>query len=223
MISPMINISLILDSLPALLRGALVSLQIAAGASLIGIVLGTIFGLGLKSRNTFLRILVNVYVTIIRGTPMLIQITFAYFVLPQLGLTFPAIWVAIVAIGLNSAAYISQIIKAGIASVGRGQIEAAFVLGLSRWQAMRYIVLPQAFRVVIPALGNEFITLIKDSSLASIISVYELSKEASIIRSRTYDAISTYVVVALIYLIMTTTLSIIINRIERRMNRHVRH
>ncbi len=219
----MIDIQLIKDSLPLLLHGALVSLEIAVLGALIGLSLGTLLGLLQTSHTKFLRWLVTLYVTIIRGTPLLIQITFAFYVLPQFGIHLPAFWVAIVAIGLNSAAYISQIIKAGIRSINKGQIEAGRVLGLSGMQITRYIILPQAFRVVIPALGNEFVTLIKESSLASVIGVVELTKEGNFIRGRTFDAITVFTIVALIYLVMTTTLSLLVNWLEQRMNRHVKH
>ena len=179
----MIDIKLIQESLPLLLRGALVTLQIAAFGALIGIIGGTLLGVAQTAKSRLARWLVTLYVTIIRGTPMLIQITFAFYVLPQLGISLPAFWVAVVAIGLNSAAYVSQIIRAGIKSIGKGQIEAGRVLGLTNMQITRHIVLPQAFRVIIPALGNEFITLVKDSSLASVIGVVELSKEGHFIRT----------------------------------------
>ncbi len=218
----MINVQLIIDSLPLLLRGALVTLQISILGCAAGIVCGTLLGVLHTSKNKLIRSIITLYVTLIRGTPMLIQIAFAAYVLPELGLKLPLFWAAILAISANSAAYVSQIIRAGIVSVGSGQIEAARVLGMKQLQITRYIVLPQAFRVVLPALGNEFITLIKDSSLASTIGVVELTKEAWFIRSRTFDALTVYCAVALIYLIMTTTLSFIIDRLERRMSRHVR-
>ncbi len=194
----MIDFQLIQESLPLLLRGAAVTLQIAGLSTAIGIVLGTLLGVAQTSKSPLWRSLVTLYVTIIRGIPMLIQITFAYYVLPQLGLSLPAFWVAVVAIGLNSAAYVSQIIKSGIKSIGRGQMEAGKVLGLSPLQITRYVILPQAFRVVIPALGNEFITLVKDSSLA-------------------------FAAVAIIYLIITTTLSLVINWFEKKVNTHAQH
>ena len=219
----MIDYQLIKDSLPLLLRGALVTLEIAGLGALIGILFGTLLGLAQTGKSRILRWMVTLYVTLMRGTPMLIQITFAYYVLPQFGIQLPAFWVAVVAIGLNSAAYVSQIIKAGIRSIGRGQIEAGRVLGLSNMQITRYIVLPQAFRVVIPALGNEFITLVKDSSLASTIGVVELTKEGQFIRGRTFDALTVFAAVALIYLIITTSLSLLINWFEQRMNRHVKN
>lgn len=219
----MIDFKLIVDSLPLLLQGAFVSIQIAAFGALIGIIFGTLLGLAQTSKSRIFRWISTLYVTIIRGIPMLIQILAAFYILPQLGVTLPAFWVAIIAIGLNSAAYVSQIIKTGIRSIGKGQIEAGRVLGLSNLQITRYIILPQAFRVVIPSLGNEFITLVKDSSLASVIGVVELTKEGNYIRAKTFDAISVFFAVACIYLIITTTLSLFINWLERRMNRHVRH
>lgn len=218
----MIDFKLIQESLPLLLYGALVSIQIAAFGALIGILLGTLLGLAQTSKSKILRWLSTIYVTIIRGIPMLIQILAAFYILPQLGIVIPAFWVAVIAIGLNSAAYVSQIIKAGIRSIGKGQIEAGRVLGLSGTQITRFIILPQAFRIVIPALGNEFITLIKDSALASTIGVVELTKEGIFIRGRTYDSITVFFAVACIYLVITTTFSLIINWIEKRMNRHVR-
>ncbi len=219
----MIDFKLIQESLPLLLHGAMVSIQIAALGAFIGILFGTLLGLAQTSKSKILRWFSTIYVTIIRGIPMLIQILAAFYILPQFGISLDAFWVAVIAIGLNSAAYVSQIIKAGIRSIGKGQIEAGHVLGLSTMQITRYIVLPQAFRVVIPALGNEFITLVKDSALASTIGVVELTKEGIFIRGRTFDSITVFFAVACIYLIITTTLSLFINWIEKRMNRHVRH
>lgn len=219
----MIDFQLIRESLPLLLRGALVTLQIAGISTFIGIVLGTLLGVAQTSKSKLWRALVTLYVTIIRGIPMLIQITFAYYVLPQFGINLPAFWVAVVAIGLNSAAYVSQIIRSGIKSIGRGQMEAGRVLGLSPLQITRYVILPQAFRVVIPALGNEFITLVKDSSLASVIGVVELTKEGNFIRGRTFDALTVFAAVAMIYLIITTTLSLLVNWFEKKVNTHAKN
>lgn len=219
----MIDFDLIIRELPQLLRGALVSLEIALCSCAIGLTLGTLFGLAQEYGSAVLRWPITILVTIIRGTPMLIQIFIAYYALPQAGIAFSAFWTAILAIGLNSSAYISNIIRSGIASVGRGQIEAAQVLGFSVPQTIRFIVLPQALTIILPSLGNEFITLIKDSALASIIGVVELSKEGSIIRSRTYDAITTFFIVALIYLVITMLVSVCIHYLERRMHRHARY
>src|SRR5258708_10046567 len=177
-----IDINLIIEYLPLLLQGLLVTLQIAGISCCIGLILGTILALLETSNHSLLRLFVTIYVVIIRGTPMLIQIFCAYFLLHQIGIHNSALWTAIIAIGLNSAAYISQIIRSGISSIGSGQIEAAQVLGFSTTDTIRYIILPQALRTTLPALGNEFVTLIKDSALASVISVPELTKQAHFIK-----------------------------------------
>jgi len=215
-----IDFNLIIQYLPVLLQGLVVTLQIAGFGCCIGLILGTILALMQTSNNKVLRILVTAYVIIIRGTPMLIQIFCAYFLLPQIGIHIAALWTAIIAIGLNSAAYISQIIKSGISSIGTGQMEAAKVLGFSTADTIRYIVLPQALRTTLPALGNEFVTLIKDSALASLIGVGELTKQANFVKSKTFDAITVYFAVAILYLIVTSTISFFVARLEKRMNLH---
>lgn len=217
-----INFALIWQYLPFLLKGAVNTLYIAAFGCLLGFTGGTILALAQTSGNKILQLFVTLYVTIIRGTPMLIQIAFFYYaIMPALGLNFSPLVAAIIAIGINSSAYISQIIRSGIASVSAGQLEAGKTLGLSTGQMIYYIILPQAVRVVIPSLGNEFITLIKDSSLAYTIGVVELYKQGITMRSQTLDAMTTYVGVALMYLVMTTSLSILMNYIEKHLNKNL--
>lgn len=213
-----INFNLIIEYLPILLQGLIITLQIAAFSCLIGLILGTILALMQTSTNKLLRIFVASYVIIIRGTPMLIQIFCAYFLLPHIGINVSALWTAIFAIGFNSAAYISQIIRSGISAIGIGQFEAAQVLGFSTIDTIRYIVLPQALRTTLPALGNEFVTLIKDSALASLIGVAELTKQANFVKSKTFDAITVYFAVAILYLLVTSTISFLVTRLEKRMN-----
>lgn len=219
----MIDFSIVSKYWPLIVRGTVVSLEIASISCAIGCVLGTLLSLAQTSSSKLLRMFVTAYVTLLRGTPMLIQIAIAVFVLPQLGINLPIFWAATLAIGLNSSAYLSQIIRAGISSISKGQIEAAKVLGFSPIQRFRFIVLPQAVRAVFPALGNEFITLIKDSSLASTVGVMELTKEASYIKNQTFDALTVYFIVAAVYLIITSTLSLVLSRVEKRMNIHVSH
>lgn len=215
-----IDFTLIMESLPILLQGLVVTLQIAFASSFIGLLLGVIFALMQTSNHKIVWSIVSVYVIIIRGTPMLIQILMAYFLLPQIGIHISALWTAIIAIGLNSAAYISQVVRSGIASVGRGQIEAAKVLGFSKKDTIKHIVLPQALRATLPSLGNELVTLIKDSALASLIGVTELTKQANLIKSKTFDAITVYFAVAILYLMLTSTVSFFIACLEKRMNIH---
>jgi His/Glu/Gln/Arg/opine family amino acid ABC transporter permease subunit len=215
-----IDFSLIADYLPILLQGLLVTLQIAAGGCCIGLILGTLLALAQTSDSRVLRCLVMSYVIVIRGTPMLIQILCAFYILPQLGLHIDTLPIAIIAIGLNSAAYISQIIKSGISSVSTGQIEAAQTLGFSSFETARYIILPQALQTVLPALGNEFITLVKDSALASVIGVNELSKQGRFVVSKTYDSISVFFALAILYLLVTSTISLLVAQLEKRMSRN---
>lgn len=212
------NFALLQNSFGELLRGAAVSLEIALFTLTIGIIGGTLLALMLLYGNRFIRIIAHTYVTVFRGTPMLVQLMAIFFVLPYAGIVLSAFWSAVIAIGMNSIAYISQVIRAGIQAVGQGQIEAAYTLGFSDRQIIKLIVLPQAFTTVLPALGNECIVLIKDSSLASVIGVSELNYQGSIIMSRTYDALTAYAGVALIYLVMTSGATLLLHTLERKMN-----
>lgn len=216
----MIDFSLIWQSIPSLMHGTIVTLQITFVSAALGLMLGSVLAVSETSPWRPLRCAVGTYVTLFRGTPMLVQILFVYYVLPQFGIMIAPFWAASLAIGLNSAAYISQVIRSGIKAVPKGQIEAAKTLGFSRIGALRHIVLPQAFGFSLPALGNELVTLVKDSSLASIVGVMELSKEASVIRSRTYDAFSILLAISLIYLLLTSVLSYILKKIEKRSVNH---
>ncbi|MGE0010194.1 MAG: amino acid ABC transporter permease [Candidatus Babeliales bacterium] len=214
----MIDSSFITTILPQLIEGTITTLKIAALSTTFGFIGGTILGALHTLTNKFLHPLITLYVTLFRGTPMLIQISCIYLLLPQLGITLSAFTCAVLAISLNSAAYISQIIKSGIQSIDKGQWQAAHVLGFTKTQTMRYIILPQALRVVIPALLNESITLIKDSSLASTIGVVELFKSSSRIISVTYQPIPVYIAMACIYLLITTLLSIAASYAARKMH-----
>ena len=216
----MINLELIAEYWPHLMRGLFVSMKIAVIGCVMGTVLGTMLGIVQVVGGPILRAIIVFYVTLLRGTPMLIQIAFAVFVLPQIGIVLPEFWAATLAIGFNSSAYLSQIIRGGIQSIDKGQWEAAYVLGFTPTQTVRFIILPQAFRAVLPSLGNELITLVKDSSLASTVGVMELTKEAAYIKSRTFDALTIYCAVAVIYLVVTSLLSLGVTLLERRMNTH---
>ncbi len=204
--------------LPQLLQGAGITMLIAAGSSLIGFLGGTLLGVAQSGKQTLLRLLVTAYVTVIRGTPMLLQIMFWYLMLSAIGINISALNTAIIAIGINSSAYISQIIRSGIAAVSRGQIEAAKTLGVSNYHITRYIILPQALRIVLPALGNEFVTLIKDSALASTIGVLELYQRGEILKSQAFNALPIYAMIGLIYLIMTTIVSLVVLKLEESLN-----
>jgi len=158
------------------------------------------------------------YVDIIRGTPVVLQLMIIYYVIFK-SVDISVVLVGILTFGINSGAYVSEIIRAGIQSIPVGQTEAGYALGLKYNQVMKYIVLPQALKNVLPALGNEFITLVKETSIGAYIGIIELTKASDIIASRTYDYFLPLIIVAIIYLIITLGLSKGIQKLERKLNR----
>lgn len=213
----MIDLNLIFNSLNNLFHGTLITLKIVIIAFSIGMIIGVIISFLEISKSSIIKAVINVYITVLRGTPTLVQILFIYYVIPQFNIPIDPVFAASIAIGLNSSAYVSQIIKSGINAIPSGQFEAAKTLGLSSFVTMKDIILPQVFKTSLPSFGNELIAIIKDSSLASIIGVMELSKEASIIRSRTYDAFSILLAISLIYLFLTISVSFAIKKLERKL------
>ena len=184
----------------------------------IGVVIGIFGGIARVSRNPILLIPSTIYVEVIRGTPLLAQLFLVYFGLPSLGINLPPFTAAVIAMGINSGAYVTEIFRGGIQSIERGQMEAARSLGLSYLQAMRYIILPQAFKRILPPLGNEFIAMLKDSSLASTIAIAELMRVGREITSKTFRSFEVLAVVALLYLAITLPLSLLVRYTERRMS-----
>lgn len=213
----MFDFNILLNNWHSIIRAIGVTLSIALSASCIGLIGGILLGLVISEKNKFLSFFANIYITVVRGTPMLLQIMFLYIVFAHIGINISEFLTAIIAIGLNSTAYISQVVYSGIKSVPKGQIEAAKTLGIKKFDLILYIILPQAFKNILPAIGNEFITLIKDSSLASLIGVVELVKRGDIIISKTHDAISVYIIIGLIYLTINSILTLIINNIEKKL------
>ena len=183
---------------------------------------GTILGLALtllrRSRFKILKFIGNAYVEFVRGTPLLVQIYIIYIGLPKLiGMDLPDMATGAVALSLNSSAYISEIIRAGIEAVDKGQMEAARSLGMNQRLAMFEVVIPQAFKNILPALGNEFIAVVKESSMVSVIGVAELMYNAGIVRGNTALGLEPIVIAAVIYFILTFTLTRALGCIERRM------
>ena len=211
------QLQVLMRSVPYLLEGALVTLKITAVSVLIGLLIGTFAGMGRLSKSKWINYPVSAYVEFIRGTPLLVQIFIIYFGLPSIGLNLQAYPAAIAALGINSGAYVAEIVRAGIQSVPKGQYEAARSLGMTHGQAMRYVILPQAFRNILPALGNEFIALLKDSSLVSVIGLEALIKKGQIVISTTFASFSIYGGVALIYFAMTFVLSRVVRYVEKRL------
>jgi polar amino acid transport system permease protein len=211
------DFDLIVRSLPFLLRGAWITVQITFFALILGIILGTFVALARMSRQRWLSGLTYGYIELIRGTPLLVQIFLIFFGIPQLTQQPINEFVAgVLAFGINSSAYVSEILRSGIQSISKGQREAARSLGLSVWQTLRFIILPQAFRRVLPPLVNESISLLKNSSLLSAIAVVELTRAGQLVSSRTFKPFEMYLAVSVIYLIITLILSVIARRLEQR-------
>ncbi len=218
------NMDLAVSALPLLFLGAGVTIKITALSVGFGIIIGLFVGIARISKSRLLRILAAVYVDFLRGTPLLVQIFLVYFALPVVtGQHMDPFLAAISACSINSGAYIAEIFRAGIQSVDNGQMEAGRSLGLSWAQTMRYIIVPQAFKRVIPPLGNEFIALLKDSSLVSVIGFEELTRRGQLIIARTYGSLEIWTAVALIYLIMTIAISRLVAYLERRFQVSDRH
>ena len=205
-----------------ILTGLFNTVVIAFFAVILGTIIGVIISVirnnyEVNGKFKFLNYLANLYVTIIRGTPVILQLMIIYYVVFK-SVNINIIIVGILAFGINSGAYVSEIIRAGINSISKGQMEAGFALGLKYVEVMRYIILPQAIRNILPALGNEFITLLKETSVGAYIGIAELTKASDIIASRTYDYFFPLILIALIYLLMTYALSKLVNKLERRLN-----
>ena len=213
-------------SLPNLLLGALMTLFLTTIAVCNGIIIGTLTGVARVIHNKVINMIAGIYVDFIRGTPLLVQIFMIHFGSPPiLGAMFnngqpipinPFVS-ALVALSINSGAYVAEIVRAGIQSIDRGQMEAARSLGMSYRQAMRHIILPQALKRVIPPLGNEFIAMLKDSSLVSVIGMEELVRKAQVIVTRSYRPTETWIEVGLIFLAMTIPFTRIVANLERRL------
>jgi polar amino acid transport system permease protein len=211
-------LSFALTYLPYLLQGAVITIEIAAIGIIFGSIFGILVGLGRVSRNSLLSQISRFYIWIIRGTPLLLQLFVIHFAIPSAfpALTLPPFVSACIALSLNAAAYIAEIARGAIESIDKGQMEAARSLGLSSNQSMRRVIIPQAFRRMLPPLGNEFIALIKESSLVSTIALYDLLRTGQQIISSTYRYSEVFLLVGLIYLLLTTVMSYIVRKIENK-------
>ena len=221
----MLDLSLLWKHKIFMLSGAVVTLQLTLGAVALGLVIGVFLGIGRVSRIFCFRFFSGVYVQLFRGTPMLLQIFFIYFGVPQIyyivtghSLSPDPLTVGIIALGLNSAAYVAEIVRAGIQAVGQGQMEAGRSIGLSYNQTMRHIILPQAIKKIIPPLGNEAIVLLKDSSLVSVIGTQELMYSAKVMGARYYDYVQFLVGAGIVYLFFTFIISRLLARLEKKLD-----
>ena len=204
---------------PFIVGGAGLTILISVLSIAFATVLAFIGAFGRLSRNPYLNGLASLYVSLARGTPLIVQILFVYLALPQVGIILPAIPAGLIALSFNYGAYMTEIFRAGIQAVDRGQREAAEALGMPERLIMRRIVLPQAIRIVIPAIGNEFVAMIKDSSLVSILAVEELLFRSRLVGQQNFRSLEALFIAAAIYWILTIAFSHVQQRLERWMAR----
>jgi polar amino acid transport system permease protein len=203
------------------IKGAPLTFNVTVWAILGSVILGLFTGLGQIARNRAINLVAGVYVELIRGIPLLVQLIFIYFALGKF-FKLDGLPAAIIALSICYGAYMGEIFRAGIQSIPRGQMEAALALGLSRGQAMRLIILPQTTKVILPAIGNEFIAMLKDSSLVSVIALRDILRRGREHVSRTFLSLETYAIVALVYLVFTLILSKLVAMMEDRMKKNER-
>jgi polar amino acid transport system permease protein len=200
----------------ALATGAATTIEVTACSLVLGCVLGLLVGIGrLAPQRRVIYGLCTAYLTFIRGTPLLVQLFILFFGLPQFGIMLPAFACGVLGLGVYSGAYVSEIVRGSIQSVDRGQMEAARSLGMPYRMAMRKVILPQAFVRMIPPLGNEFIALIKNSALVSLLTINDLMHEGEKIISVSYRSLEVYIAIAFIYLILTSVTSLVLRRTEK--------
>ncbi|MBQ8092528.1 MAG: amino acid ABC transporter permease [Clostridia bacterium] len=204
------------------MQGVGVTLQLAFFTVFLGSLLGLVVAILRRVRFLPLRMLMNMYVAFIRGTPLLVQVLMIVYGLPQLGIRLPRMTLCVIALVINSGAYMAELIRAGLQSVDIGQSEAADSLGMSSSQKMMYVILPQAVKVTLPAVGNEFIAIIKESSVLYAVGVYELTYQANKLASVNYRYLETLIVAALIYFVLTYAMSKLLALLEGRMRRSER-
>ncbi len=214
------NTFIVAERYKTLIEGFGKTILITVGALLIGIVIGTIVAIikVFADRNKKLKIfdmLCNLYLTVIRGTPVVVQLLISFFII--FVNSKDGTWVAIITFGVNSGAYVAEVIRSGIMAIDSGQTEAGRSLGFSKVQTMWLIILPQAFKNILPAIGNEMIALLKETSVAGYVAVVELTKAGNQIKNTTYDQINPILLVAVVYLVMVVGLTKLLSIFERRL------
>ncbi|WP_174873402.1 amino acid ABC transporter permease [Vogesella oryzae] len=207
------------DALPVLIKGTGLTLFFAVISMVLGLALGFVVALLRVARVPLLSQLVAFYVSAMRGTPLLVQIFVIYYGLPSVGIEFEPVTAGVLALTLNVAAYLSESLRGAIAGVDRGQWDAALSLGLSWWQGMRYVVAPQALRLAVPSLANSLISLIKDTSLVSVITVSELMMSTKDLIAQTFQPLPLYLMAAAIYWVLSAVFEQVQRRVEIKLQR----
>ncbi|WJY28123.1 MULTISPECIES: amino acid ABC transporter permease [Sporosarcina] len=212
---------IVIDSLPSLLKATGMTLFLSCISVLIALVIGFLTALLRIVKVKVLYQAASVYISVIRGTPLLVQIFVIYYGLPQIGISMDPITSGILALSLNAGAYLSESFRASILAVDRGQMEAAISMGMTYAQAMRRIILPQSLRIAIPTLSNSFIVLIKDTSLVSVITVTELLQMSSLLIAKTFEPLTIYLMAAAIYWVLITFFTMLLDRYEKQTSKHL--
>jgi len=213
-----LDTSVIIRTLPILLKGCVMTIELTVITLIIGTFLGIFLALLKISKNKVLSLISSFYTWIFRGTPMLLQLFFFYYGLPLIGLKLTPFQAAIIGLGLNCGAYMAEIIRGGIQSIDKGQFEAAKALGFNYSETMRKIILPQTFKVIIPPVGNEFITMLKDTSLVSTIAMVELMRSAQQMYATTFKPIEIFLTAGVLYLLLTTIFTAAFSIFEKKLS-----
>ncbi|WP_029277659.1 amino acid ABC transporter permease [Carnobacterium jeotgali] len=208
----------LIQNIPFLLQGAYYTLLITLVSMFFGSLIGIIVAIARLKGNKVIQAVARGYVSIIRGTPTLVQIIIIYYGLVDFGIRLDPLPAAFIALSVNNGAYLSESIRGALQSIPKGQMEAAYATGMTPWQAMRRIILPQAIRIAIPPVGNTFIGMLKETSLVSVISVTELLRSAQLLIAQYYSYMPFYLGIAVIYWIMSTVFSFLLNKLEARMS-----
>ncbi|AUJ30508.1 MAG: amino acid ABC transporter permease [Liquorilactobacillus sp.] len=212
------SIGFTLSKLPIMLQSSIMTIELTVVSLLFGTILAIIIAFMRISKQKIINLIARFYLWIFRGTPLILQLFFLYYALPSWGITLGPFAAAVIGLSLNSAAYTAEIVRGGIISISKGQYEAANVLGMSYVQTMFHIVLPQTLRNILPAMGNQFIGMLKDTSLVSTIAMVELMREAQLIGSATFKYTEVYITAALIYLLLTSIFSYVFNKLETKLS-----
>lgn len=201
---------------PLLMEGVVLTIVVTLGSVFLSSILGLVWAIMAVSKSRILRGISRTFITIIRGIPIIVQLFYIYFVLPELGINLTALQAGIIGLGLAYSAYQAENFRAGIEAIDKGQIEAAHSIGMTDGLIMRRVILPQAIRIVLPPFGNTIIMLLKDSSLVSTITVAELTRQGQLIASSTFDNMTVFTLVALMYLTMAVPLTFLTRHLEKR-------
>ncbi|MGL5347712.1 MAG: amino acid ABC transporter permease [Peptostreptococcaceae bacterium] len=219
------DFSFLTEYYSVIIEGTCATILISIIALFFGCIIGMIVCLMKIANLKILKVIASVYIEVIRGTPVLVQVFILYFGLPQIGINFPGVLglssafvTGAIGLSINSGAYVAEILRGGIQSVDKGQMEASRSLGLSYVSTMKHIIIPQAVKYSLPALANEFVTLVKESAIISIVGVQEIMFSASTIRISTYKALEPYIVAAVIYFVLTFTLSKLVGLLEKKLS-----